>query len=151
MADSKDEKTTGRKTADDIRMAGSQPEVKAQEPDTTKASPGAAHAAMMASAQPLGDVVAMVTRDRDGNPDQSENFVVLIPEGASQAEIDAAWNRAGEAQGAKHLKHGGGERTLRADGTWGGPAGFTDEEIAEREKTERRELHRHNFREELND
>jgi len=151
MADVKEDKTTGRKTVEDVQRDGSQPAVAAQGPDTTKASPDAARAAMMASSQPTGDVVGMVTRDRDGNPAQSKNFVVLVPEGATDAERDAHWNRAGEAQGAENLKHGGGERTLRADGTWGDPFGFTDEELAEREKTERRELHRHNFREELKD
>lgn len=152
MADSKDDKAAGPKTADDVRMAGSQPKVDPQKPDTTKASPDAARAAMLASSQPTGDVVGMVSRDKDGNPAQSKNFVVLIPEGATDAERDAHWNRAGELQGAKHLEHSGGvEHTLRADGTWGDLSGFTDEELAEREKTERRELHRHNFREELKD
>lgn len=151
MADSKDDKTaTGPKTADDVRLAGSQPKIGAQEPDTTKASPGAAYAAQMASAQPTVDVVGMVSRDKNGNPAQSDNFVVLVPEGASDAVKDAHWNRAGEAQGAKHVENGG-EQTIRADGTWGGTVGFSDEEVAERAKVERRELHRHNFREELKD
>jgi hypothetical protein len=136
MAETKDENAA---------RDSSQPTVAAQKPDTTKASPEGARAAVMASAQPTVDVVAMVSRDKNGNPAQSDNFIVLVPEGASDEVRDAHWNRAGEAQGAKHLSSEGGERDPGSLG-WGG---FTDEEIQERAETERRELHRHNFREEL--
>ena len=150
MADNKDDKAAGPKNPADVQRAGSQPEVVAdpQKPDMTKASPDAARTAMMATAQPFTGAVAMVSRDGNGDPAEDENFVVLVPEGATQAERDAAWNRSGEAQGAKHVKHGVGERTIE-EHTASWDAGFTDEERAERAKTEARELHRHNFREEL--
>lgn len=150
MAETKDEKTASAKNPADVQRAGSQPEVVAgpQKPDTANASPDAARAAMMATAQPFTGAVAMVSRDGNGNPAENDNFIVLVPEGATQAERDAAWNRSGEAQGAQHVKHSGGERTVEEHtARWN--TGFTDEERAERAKTEARELHRHNFREEL--
>lgn len=93
--------------------------------------------------EPDGDRVAMVSRDVNGHPRQSENFVVLVPEGVSDLERDAHWNRAGEAQGAKHLS-GGGREEAPVYGSWDN---LTDKERAERAKVEDRELAAHNFRE----
>lgn len=109
-------------TVEEVRLAGSQP----------------------MGLEPDGDVVAMVSRDVNGHPNQSENFVVMVPEGVSDAERDAHWNRAGEAQGAKHLSGGGREEATdsRSDG-------LTDDERQERAEVEHRELYRHNFREDL--
>lgn len=62
------------------------------------------HAVLAESAVPDGDRVAMVTRDVNGDPMQSANYVVLVPDDAPQVERDAAHNLAGLAQGAQHLK-----------------------------------------------
>ena len=83
---------------------GAQPHIERQRPDPTKASAESADHAENASAQPAVDVVAMVSRDKNGNPDQSVGFVVLADEDddADDQLKDAAWNRAGEAQGAEN-------------------------------------------------
>lgn len=39
-----------------------------------------------------GDIVAMVSRDKNGRPDQSDSFEILVPEGASDAEKASALN-----------------------------------------------------------
>jgi hypothetical protein len=115
--------TAGSLTVDDVRRLGSQPEGLA----------------------PQGDVVAMVARDVNGHPYQSENFTVLVPEGVSEPERAAHWNRAGEDQGAKHLS-GGGVEEVPTYTSWDG---LSDEERQQRSEVEHRELYRHNFREEL--
>lgn len=107
-------------TTDEVRIASSQPP----------------------NLGPDGDVVAMVSRDVNGHPRQSENFTVLIPEGVSDAQRDAHWNRAGEAQGAKHLS-GGGQEAVPVYRSWDA---LTPQERAKRDETETRELARHNFR-----
>lgn len=95
--------------SEDIQRAGSQPKVERSKPDTTIASPDAAWVAAEASAQPRADVVAMVSRDKNGNPAQSENFVVMVDDDAPDHVKDVAYNKAGEQLGAKHYdakKHG---------------------------------------------
>lgn len=132
-------------SADEARQDSAQPK-SSKQVDTTTASPDAARAANEASLRPTGDVVAMVSRDSSGHPAQSENFTVLVPEDASDERKAGAWNRAGEEQGAKNLKHSGGERTIEDHmGSW--DVGFSDKEQAERAKTEDRELARINYRE----
>jgi hypothetical protein len=76
-----------------------------RQPDTTVASETAARAVVDAS--PLvadADRVAMVSRDKNGNPDQSLNWVVIgVTRDDSEARRDAAHNKAGEQLGAKHV------------------------------------------------
>lgn len=64
------------------------------------------HAVLMENATPDGDRVAMVSRDVNGHPMQSDNYVVLVDEDAPQVEKDAAHNLAGYRQGAQHVKAG---------------------------------------------
>lgn len=75
------------------------------EPDTSIASESAAQAAVDASAlTPDADRVAMVSRDKDGNPDQSQNYTVIgITRGSPDAAKRAANNEDGEALGAKNV------------------------------------------------
>lgn len=77
-----------------------------KEPDTTVASDTAARAVVDASPLvPDADRVAMVSRDKDGNPDQSANFsVISVTRGSPEPEWDAAHNKPGEQLGAKHVK-----------------------------------------------
>lgn len=42
------------------------------------------------------DVVAVVTRDVDGKPIGSAEFVLLVPENPTDAELAAAWNDNGK-------------------------------------------------------
>lgn len=142
MADSKGDKPVGPVTAADVQLAGSQPKVDSntREGDTRKASPDVARAAMLASATPSADRVAMVSRDVNGNPAQSENFHVMVPENAADHVVDAHWNRAGEALGAKHVT----EADHAALSDW--DTSFSDKELKQREETEARELARVNFR-----
>ena len=148
MAESKSDKTTtatGTASAADVQRSGSQPEVGSvrREPDRTTASPDAARAAVMASAAPSADRVVMVSRDVNGEPAQSDNFHVMVPADAPEHVVDAHWNRAGEALGAKHVT----EADHEALGNW--DTGFSEKEQTQRAETERRELHRHNFREDV--
>lgn len=99
----------GETSGADVARQGSQPKMERPKQDLTKASPDAAWASAESAPQPLGDVVAMVSRNKDGEPDQSANFHVLVDDDAPDEIKDAHWNRAGEAQGAKdydHSKHG---------------------------------------------
>lgn len=52
---------------------------------------------------PDADRVAMVSRDANGDPAQSANFVVMVDDDADAEEKAAAHNEAGAAQGAKHV------------------------------------------------
>lgn len=142
MADSKIDKPAGPATAADVQLAGSQPRVDSntREGDTTKASPTAARAAVLASAVPSADRVAMVSRDVNGEPAQSENFHVMVPEDAPEHVVDAHWNKAGEALGAKHVTDADHEALSNWD------TSFSDKELKQREETEARELARVNFR-----
>lgn len=120
---------------DTVRRRGAQPEMSDRHADTTTGSPAAVKDTEEVAFRPTADVVAMVSRDVNGDPAQSKNFQVLIPEDASDADKDAAWNKAGEAQGAAnydHAKHG--------------PQSFelSDKERAERDKKEAEELRRIN-------
>lgn len=49
------------------------------------------------------DVVAQVSRDVNGDPAQSKNYIVMVDDDAPEHVKDAAHNRAGEAQGAKNV------------------------------------------------
>lgn len=102
--------------------------------DTTTASPDAVRAANDAMMQPTADIIAMVSRDVNGEPAQSKNFRVLVDDDAPDHVKDAHWNKAGEAMGAKHVDVN--KRT--------GPDELNHEERA---KTEERELARINYRE----
>ena len=127
----------GENAADTARREGAQPEVDPQAPDTTTGSPDAVRAATLAAARPSADRVAMVSRDVNGDPAQSQNFEVLVDDDAPDHIKDAHWNKAGELTGAKHYdpkKHGVEAERLDHD---------------ERARVENRELHRINFREEL--
>ena len=84
---------------------GSQPKVGAQKPDAQHASADAADAAVKASARADADVVAMVSRDVNGDPKQSANYVVLVDDDEDDDVKDAAHNKAGEELGAKHVDH----------------------------------------------
>jgi hypothetical protein len=140
----KDDKTTGlrSKTSDDVQLAASQPKADSntREGDTTKASPKSAREAVLASAAPSADRVVMVSRDVNGEPAQSDNFHVMVPEDASDELVDAHWNRAGEALGAKHVT----DADHAALDNW--DTSFSAEELKKREDTEAKELARHNFR-----
>lgn len=83
---------------------GSQPHVERQRPSPERSSATAADHAENASAQADVDVVAMVSRDKNGNPDQSAGFVVLIDDEDDVPDHvrDAAYNKSGEAQGARN-------------------------------------------------
>jgi hypothetical protein len=83
---------------------GGQPKAEAQRPKAEHASADARDAAEKGSAQPRASHVAMVSRDHNGDPAESKNFVVLVDDGASDEEKDAAWNKAGEAMGAANFK-----------------------------------------------
>lgn len=99
----------GSRSAEELRRDSSQPRVGRSKPDTTTASPDAAWVAAEASAQPRADVVAMVSRDKNGNPAQSENFRVMVDDDAPDHVKAVAWNKAGEEMGAQHYdanKHG---------------------------------------------
>lgn len=113
----------------------SQPKVGAQRPKPEHASPDAQDAAERSSLQPEGDVVAMVSRDVNGEPAQSANFAVLVDDDpdATDEEKAVAYNKAGEESGAKNFK---GRK----------PRDY-DAEAKDREKaadTERTELRKHN-------
>ena len=129
--------------ADDVQRSSGQPEMsdRNMKADTTTASPDAAEDSIKAAFQPDGDVVAMVSRDSSGRPAQSENFVVLVPDDASDEVKAAAWNRAGEAQGSRNLKNGGERAISEHHATW---FGMSDEERAKRDKKEAEELRRIN-------
>lgn len=79
-----------------------------RQPDTTIASEAAARAIVDAS--PLvadADRVAVVSRNKDGDPDQSVNYRVIgYGDDADDQVKDAAHNKAGEQLGAKHVKDG---------------------------------------------
>jgi hypothetical protein len=99
---------SGRST-EELRRESSQPRVGRSKHDLTTASPDAAWVAAEASAQPRADVVAMVSRDKNGNPAQSENFQVMVDDDAPDYVKDVAWNKAGEEMGARKYdakKHG---------------------------------------------
>lgn len=72
--------------------------------DSTIAGPGADVAVVTSAAGwPTADVVAMVSRDANGDPAQTKNFVVLVAPDADEATRDAHWNVAGAAQGARYV------------------------------------------------
>lgn len=52
---------------------------------------------------PDADRVAQVSIDVNGNPAQSHNFHVLLPEDATDEHKAAAHNEAGRKLGAKHV------------------------------------------------
>ena len=111
-------------------------------PDTTLASPAAADAALRASADwPTADQVAMVSRDVNGDPAQSANYTVLVPEDATDADREAHHNRPGELLGAANVKATAGSEV---DPARLGVAGLTDEQRQERDIEETRQLARIN-------
>jgi hypothetical protein len=123
---------------DAVREDSAQPRSGRPKLGTGDASPAAAEDALGAAFQPTADVVAMVSRDANGDPAQTKNFHVMVDDDAPGHVKDAHWNKAGEVSGAQrydHAKHG--------------PVlvGFSDDELDERAKTEDRELARINFRE----
>lgn len=120
--------------ADTAQRAASQPKVGRQTPGADVASPDGAYASAEASAQPTADVVAMVSRDADGEPAQTKNFRVMVDDDAPDHVKDAHWNKAGEAMGAKHVD-------------WDKRTGPEELDHEERAKTEDRELARINYRE----
>lgn len=83
-----------------------------KEPDTTVASPAAARAVVDASPLvPDADRVAIVSRDRNGDPDQSANFTVIgVGRDAPEPVRDAAHNKPGEQLGAKHVSTEEGDK-----------------------------------------
>lgn len=120
--------------SDDVARASAQPKVGEQKPSREVASEAGRENAASASARPDADVVAMVSRDVNGDPAQSENFVVMVADDASDRVKDAHWNKAGEALGAKHV--GAGWRDGDGDGV----------DVEARAEAERGELDRINFR-----
>ncbi len=88
--------------------AAAKQDVKSDDPtrlDTTVASETAAQQVVDASPLvPDADRVAMVSRDKDGNADQSENYAVLVADDAPERVKDAAYNKPGEILGAKNVK-----------------------------------------------
>ena len=88
---------------DVVRREGAQPKVGRPKASDLTASPDAAKAAADASAQPTADAVAIVSRDVNGEPAQSRNFRVMVGDDAPDHVKDAAWNKAGEAQGAEKV------------------------------------------------
>jgi hypothetical protein len=88
---------------DVVRRESAQPRVGRPKSSDLTASPDAAKAAADASAQPTADHVAMVSRDTNGDPAQSRNFRVMVDDDAPDHVKDAAWNKAGEAQGAERV------------------------------------------------
>lgn len=130
--------TQGNDTPDAVREDSAQPRAGRPKLGTGDASATAAGDAMEAAFQPTADVVAMVSRDANGDPAQTKNFHVMVDDDAPDHVKDAHWNRAGEVSGAQrydHAKHGPVS------------VGFSDEELDERAQTENRELARINFRE----
>lgn len=71
---------------------------------TSKTTPAKHSKTAASEARPLDDldlpdgedVVGQVSRNADGTPAQSDGFVMLMPEGASDADKAAAWNLGGE-------------------------------------------------------
>jgi hypothetical protein len=115
--------------AQGTETAGAQPKVGRQMPGPETASPDAARASADASAQPTADVVAMVSRDANGEPAQTRNFRVMVDDDAPDHVKDAHWNKAGEAMGAKHVD-------------WDKRTGPDELDHDERAKTEAKELAR---------
>jgi hypothetical protein len=87
-----------------MAVSTGQPKAEAQRPKPEHASADARDAAEKGSAQARASHVAMVSRDHNGDPAESTNFVVLVDEDASDEEKNAAWNKAGEALGAANFK-----------------------------------------------
>lgn len=108
-----------------------QPNGDANVPDLTTGSPDAVYAAMEATAQPIGDVIAQVSRDVNGDPAQSTNFAVLVDDNAPQEVKDEHYNTAGEAIGAKNV---------------GSKPDYPTIDWDQHAKTTAQELHRINFR-----
>lgn len=98
-------------------------------PDLTTGSPAAVANAKNASAVPTVDVVQQVSRDVNGDPAQSRNFRVMVDDDAPEHVKHHAWNKDGEALGAKHGEVRAEEEELDHDA---------------RAKTEREELRRIN-------
>lgn len=120
-------------STDDVARESAQPKVGEQKPSRDVASEEGREDAALASARPDADVVSMVSRDVNGDPAQSRNFEVMVDDDASKHVKDAHWNKAGEAQGAKHVEAGWRDR----DGD-----GVDDEKRAKKENDE---LRQHNF------
>lgn len=125
-------------SADAVREESAQPKTSDKKADTTTGSRDAVNTANEVSSRPTADVVAMVSRDVNGDPAQSKNFRVLVDDDAPDHVKNAAWNKAGEEQGAKNYDHDKHSATVGE---------LSDEERDERAKTEERELARINFRE----
>jgi hypothetical protein len=119
-----------------MAVSSSQPKAEAQRPKPEVASADAQDAAEKASAQPIADSVAMVSRDVNGDPAQSKNFEVLVDDDASDEEKDAAWNKAGEALGAQHVKRQKRDRSKEREDA---------AKHAQRESDELRRINKHSF------
>jgi hypothetical protein len=122
--------------SDTVREESAQPKLSDKKADTSTGSRDAVNDANEAAFQPTADVVAMVSRDVNGDPAQSRNFRVIGCSDDDPDHIkDAVWNRAGEQQGAKNYDHAKHGATVGA---------LSDEERAARDKKEAEELRRIN-------
>jgi hypothetical protein len=129
----------GEGPMDVAKRESSQPRVGRQNPSPRDdrgdtGSPDAMRNAAMASAMPTADVVSMVSRDVNGNPAQSENFVVMVDDDAPDEIKDAHYNKAGEEVGAQKFSRE--EHLMAVD-----PLDYE-----KRSKEESEQLHRINFR-----
>lgn len=74
-------------------------------PDTTVGSEATVDAANAAAMVADADQVAIVSRDKNGNPDQSANFeIITLGDDPSDELKAAAENHDGAAQGAENVK-----------------------------------------------
>jgi hypothetical protein len=100
MADSTDVKPTARDV--DAPVVVSNVSGPGYNPDV--ANPGE----LPEGVEPTADVVAMVSRDVNGDPMQSVNFRVMVDPDAPDDVKAAHYNLAGKAAGARYVKTDGG-------------------------------------------